>query len=154
METALIRACADRGNKNEQVSILVLLETALIPDLWRDKYEHAGDSFNPCFIGNCSHTWVIPSRSSDVNWFQSLFYWKLLSYKSQEFHTAIFLLFQSLFYWKLLSYSIAFSFSSTLFPSFNPCFIGNCSHTFPMGSLKNLRLPRFNPCFIGNCSHT
>ena len=110
------------------VSILVLLETALI------HYDGAVKraqklSFNPCFIGNCSHT--------------------LKQASSPTFATV----FQSLFYWKLLSYLITRRLKWQGFRCFNPCFIGNCSHTIPRGLWSKYPMG-FNPCFIGNCSHT
>ena len=161
-----------------KVSILVLLETALIPEK-SSSFQRHYLRFNPCFIGNCSHTrWIMPRRG-EMSQFQSLFYWKLLSYMAAGkkgavwkvvsilvlLETALILfplivsadiqipvsilvlletaliptqtfpslfsliLFQSLFYWKLLSYSIISWISCVQGCSFNPCFIGNCSHT-------------------------
>jgi len=40
--------------------------------------------FNPCFIGNCSHTYYGKIGIKKSFMFQSLFYWKLLSYPRPE----------------------------------------------------------------------
>jgi len=65
--------------------------------------------------------------------FQSLFYWKLLSYMEGQVDYYIEVMkFQSLFYWKLLSYNGSRRGGIIHWPSFNPCFIGNCSHTAPL----------------------
>jgi len=159
--------------------------------------------FNPCFIGNCSHTANIFATRIASERFQSLFYWKLLSYfidmgidlsdfeerfnpcfigncshtvpppdpppKVSSFnpcfigncshtHETCFVHkapepFQSLFYWKLLSYEKSCSKKSET-KCFNPCFIGNCSHTGQCYPISKISQTRFNPCFIGNCSHT
>ena len=61
--------------------------------------------------------------------------------------------FQSLFYWKLLSYIMWKAEIRGALTSFNPCFIGNCSHTHFSSSSRPWD-ECFNPCFIGNCSHT
>ena len=64
----------------KNVSILVLLETALILSRWPMTWHQPTKCFNPCFIGNCSHTSIRISVFFNRPEFQSLFYWKLLSY--------------------------------------------------------------------------
>ena len=136
-----------------EVSILVLLEIALEVLQSCPGASCLVRSFNPCSIGNCSGSWqrcispmkliisvsilVLLEIALEVgsyfrafyahNWFQSLFYWKLL--------------------WKIV-FIMPIRPSHT---SFNPCSIGNCS-----GSRLSLSRPppslSFNPCSIGNCS--
>jgi len=132
LETALILFLIVGVKLLSGVSILVLLETALIPI--SDHNSHS--------VGSVL--------------FQSLFYWKLLSYNTAIrswgwnsndvsilvlLETALILgcwnnppirvyqEFQSLFYWKLLSYRARDGERILVEPGFNPCFIGNCSHT-------------------------
>jgi len=111
-----------------EVSILVLLETALILKI-KPHIKFCLESFNPCFIGNCSHT----------HWGCSL--------RRPRFPVSILVLLETALILRQAGLSIS------RLTSFNPCFIGNCSHT-----RANLDLfepePCFNPCFIGNCSHT
>ena len=122
---------AGRGRRIRitQVSILVLLETALI--LVSEQYIYSSSScFNPCFIGNCSHTVHLEGDFIGKVLFQSLFYWKLLSYYSFfppsncDLKVSILVLLETAL--------ILAEGRGTIRPSglcFNPCFIGNCSHT-------------------------
>ena len=55
LETALILFKSRGKNPENTVSILVLLETALIP-YTLTSFTVSLTCFNPCFIGNCSHT--------------------------------------------------------------------------------------------------
>jgi len=110
--------------------------------------------FNPCFIGNCSHTAKYPLPPSPVSWFQSLFYWKLLSYRPFSFkpmrnwlNVSILVLLET----ALIQTFVLIHLTSN--GCFNPCFIGNCSHTLTILLIDYIDLS-FNPCFIGNCSHT
>ena len=185
------------------VSILVLLETALIPKACNG-IQGAAVCFNPCFIGNCSHTkrlgffslftarvsilvlletaLILPGRGHigihglPVS-ILVLLETALILILAKTFNT-LFGKFQSLFYWKLLSYFPLNNNIICIKRSFNPCFIGNCSHTgrllifagspemfqslfywkllsYIIKKLSNTKKSRcFNPCFIGNCSHT
>ena len=59
-----------------------------------------------------------------------------------------------MFYWNLLYYEIAKKQDLNIVESFNPCFIGTYSITFP-DVHENIPLRRcFNPCFIGTYSIT
>ncbi len=97
---------------------------------------------------------ALPISARNVRMFQSLLSWMLLSNLMQFFYFLTFTRFQSLLSWMLLSnlvFIVHFLFSIT---SFNPCYPGCCSQTFP---IEDAYLPKsicFNPCYPGCCSQT
>jgi len=110
--------------------------------------------FNPCFIGNCSHTTVTPLLSSTLMLVSILVLLETALIPETGIKLSLFKFsFQSLFYWKLLSYNTMQLLNNNNYIRFNPCFIGNCSHT-PKYRRDFRCFAGFNPCFIGNCSHT
>ena len=112
------------------VSILVLLETALIQTTYSAQAIKSAVS-------------ILVLLETALIRYPLLFFVKL---KIQ---------FQSLFYWKLLSYLMSVQSVAIKYLGFNPCFIGNCSHTLSKNKEKKVNREKcFNPCFIGNCSHT
>ena len=110
------------------VSILVLLEIALEEPVNTGLQLRSHCRFNPCSIGNCSGRRKRLGADSNVFWFQSLFYWKLLWKKGSE----------------LLAQEVPVS--------FNPCSIGNCSGSFCGFLLTFFGAVGLNPGSIGNFS--
>ena len=80
-------------------------------------------------LSNCEDV----QRVGAYVWFQSLFYWMLLSNIGVSFNSLrIRALFQSLFYWMLLSNGVQNMETDISSISFNPCFIG-CYSLTPRG---------------------
>jgi len=155
------------------------LETALIPQKQKNKNRNNSFCFNPCFIGNCSHTAENQNNFCRNLCFNPCFIGNCSHTKKKKrlkprcwpvsilvlLETALIpkrektlycssSMFQSLFYWKLLSYQSPLAARLQARTCFNPCFIGNCSHTRITEEEKKALKLCFNPCFIGNCSHT
>ena len=183
LETALIPISRrSRRISIYPVSILVLLETALILQDLPPELDKKALSFQSLFYWKLLSYFEEPLLKVEQMVFQSLFYWKLLSYwrGGAWWGEAGIIKFQSLFYWKLLSYlhffllfsgscnivSILVLLETALILSF-PLMLLIISIGVSILVLLETALIRkgrgrmqegqpkcFNPCFIGNCSHT
>ena len=139
--------------KNELVSILVLLEPPLIlhflpPAIWYVPVSILVLLEPPLIRAALGVSDLFSSK------FQSLFYWNLLSYAIGISQVYAQEKFQSLFYWNLLSYlMLLFPFTITL-PRVSILVLLEP----PLIQWKKkkycLRLQSFNPCFTGTSSHT
>ena len=149
LEPPLIRKLMRFINLKKQVSILVLLEPPLIPG----KEQGNGLlllSFNPCFTGTSSHTSSSASRGQSSGQRFNPCFTGTSSHTRMGISIPIIpILFQSLFYWNLLSYFSDNVALKVFHIGFNPCFTGTSSHTTP-SSVIVFNVTEFQSLFYWN----